>query len=118
MTPEELVKLLQSPGEKPLILSIGPRLLWAQAHISGAEFMGPTSDATALQALRDRVKGLPRGTSMVLYCGCCPWSHCPNVEPAYQELRHLGFTKVKVLYIPNNLGTDWVYKGYPTVRGQ
>jgi hypothetical protein len=119
ISPEELVKILQSQeGQKPLILSIGPRLLWAQAHIPGAEFIGPTSDAAAVQLLRDRVKSLPRSASVVLYCGCCPWSHCPNVEPAYQELRRLGFTKVKVLYIANNLGADWVYKSYPTVRGQ
>jgi hypothetical protein len=29
----------------------------------------------------------------------------------------MGFINVKVLYFADNLGTDWVYKGYPTVRG-
>jgi hypothetical protein len=119
ISPEELAKILQSPGaQKPLILSIGPRLLYAQAHIAGAEFIGPTADPEALQRLRDRIRDLPRNTFLVLYCGCCPWSRCPNVEPAYRELRRLGFTKAKVLYIADNLGTDWVYKGYPTAKSQ
>jgi hypothetical protein len=30
----------------------------------------------------------------------------------------MGFTKVKVLYIADNFGTDWVDKGYPSVKGQ
>jgi thiosulfate/3-mercaptopyruvate sulfurtransferase len=54
----------------------------------------------------------------VLYCGCCPWSHCPNVHTAYQELQALGFTSVKVLYIADDFGTDWVDKGYPTAKGE
>jgi hypothetical protein len=117
--PEELVKVLQaSGGQKPLILNIGPRMLYAQAHISGAEFIGAGSDPATMQLLRDRLKDLPRNTFVVLYCGCCPWERCPNVEPAYRELRRLGFIKAKVLYIANNIGTDWVSKGYPTTRGQ
>jgi len=119
ITPEDLVKILQAPkGEKPLILNVGPRLLFAQAHIAGSEFIGPGSNPQSLQALRDRVKALPRGKFIVIYCGCCPWSHCPNILPAYKALAELGFTKAKALYIANNLGTDWVYKGYPTARGE
>jgi thiosulfate/3-mercaptopyruvate sulfurtransferase len=119
ITPEELVKVLQAPkGEKPLILNVGPRLLFAQAHIPGAEFIGPGSDQQTLQALRSRVKALPRNKFIILYCGCCPWDHCPNVRPAYQALGEMGFTKAKVLYIADNLGADWVYKGYPTTKGE
>jgi hypothetical protein len=40
------------------------------------------------------------------------------VKPAYEALRDLGLTKLKVLYIPNNLGTDWVNKGYPIEKGE
>lgn len=119
ITPEDLVKVLQAPrGEKPLILNVGPRLLYAQAHIPGTEFIGPGSDEQALQALRNRVKSLPRSKFIVLYCGCCPWDHCPNVLPAYKALAEMGFARAKVLYIANNLGADWVYKGYPTTRGE
>jgi hypothetical protein len=116
--PEELAKVLQSSGEKPLILNVGPRLLYAQAHIPGAEYMGAASEAGGIERLRGRVKSLPRTKSIVLYCGCCPWEHCPNVRPAFKEMRALGFTRVQVLYIGNNFGADWVDIGYPVARGE
>jgi rhodanese-related sulfurtransferase len=103
---------------KPLILNVGPRVLYAQAHIDGAEFIGPTSDQRGIDLLRQRVKSLPKNKQIVLYCGCCPWDRCPNVRPAFAALKKLGFTNVKVLYIANNIGTDWVEKDYPTARGQ
>jgi hypothetical protein len=56
--------------------------------------------------------------AIVLYCGCCPWSHCPNLNPAYDTLRQMGFSKVKVLYLANNFGADWVDKGYPVANGE
>ena len=117
--PEELVKLLQSKSaEKPLILNIGPRRIFAQAHIQGSEYIGAGSDAEGIQQLRKRVGSLSKTKSIVLYCGCCPWSRCPNVAPAFQELAAMGFKNVKVLYIADNIGADWVFKGYPTERGE
>ena len=119
ITPEDLVKILQaSKGEKPLILNVGPHLLYMQARIPGSEYIGAGSDSQGIDSLRRRVKPLPHKTFIVLYCGCCPWSHCPNVHPAYNELHKAGFTNVKVLYIADNFGADWVYKGYPTIKGQ
>src|SRR5579864_671654 len=111
--PEELLKVLQAKGEKPLVLMVGFRVMYAQAHIPGAEFVGPGAEERGLAQLRQRVQSLPRKHSIVLYCGCCPWSHCPNVDPAFKALRELGFTDVKVLYIANNFGQDWMNKGYP-----
>jgi thiosulfate/3-mercaptopyruvate sulfurtransferase len=119
INPEEMAKVIRSAkGEKPLILNVGPYLLYMQAHIPGAEYIGPSSDSQRMEALLKRVKSLPRDKFIVLYCGCCPWSHCPNVRAAYYELHKAGFTKAKVLYIANNLGVDWVYKGYPAIKGQ
>lgn len=119
INPDELLTLLQSTtGEKPLLLNVGPSILYMQAHIPGAEYIGAGSDKQALDKLRARVKSLPHDKLIVLYCGCCPWSHCPNVRPAYHQLNALGFNHVKVLYIANNFGTDWVDKGYPTIKGQ
>ena len=119
ISPEDLLKVLQAPkGEKPLILNVGPHLIYMQAHIPGSEFIGPGSDSQALESLRRRVKTVPHNSFIVLYCGCCPWSRCPNVRPAYNELHKLGFTNVKVLYIADNFGTDWVENGYPTIKGQ
>lgn len=119
INPEDLLNLLQSGQEnKPLVLNVGPSILYMQAHIPGAEYIGATSGKQSLERLRTRVKPLPRNQSIVLYCGCCPWSHCPNVRPAYNELHAMGFTNVKVLYIADNFGADWVDKGYPTIKGQ
>lgn len=119
ISPEDMVNALQAPaGEKPLILNVGPSLLYMQAHIPGAEYIGMASTSQGMQALRARVKSLPKSSFIVLYCGCCPWSHCPNVRPAFNELHKLGFSNVKVLYIADNFGADWVDKGYPTIRGQ
>jgi rhodanese-related sulfurtransferase len=116
--PEELVRALQSAkGDKPVVIQVGSHVLYSQAHIPGSEYIGPASSEGGLQQLRKRVETLPRNKSIILYCGCCPWSHCPNVKPADDALRALGFTNVKVLYIANNFGTDWVDKGYPVAKG-
>ena len=119
ISPEELVKLLQSSGkEKPLLIHVGSHVLYAQAHIPGSKYIGPGSSEAGLQQLRKRVESLPRTKFMVLYCGCCPWGHCPNVKPADDALHAMGFTNVKVLYIADNFGTNWVDKGYPTAKGE
>lgn len=116
--PDALVKLLQaSKSRQPVLFQVGSHVLYQQAHIPGSEYIGPASSENSLQPLRTRVASLPRSKFIVIYCGCCPWSHCPNVKPAYDALLAMGFTKVKVLYIPNNFGTDWVDKGYPTAKG-
>ena len=119
INPEDLVKLLQTPkGEKPLVIQVGSHVLYQQAHIPGSEYIGPASSETGLQQLRTRVQPLPRKTFIIIYCGCCPWSHCPNVKPADDALHAMGFTNVKVLFIAENFGADWVSKGYPVAKGE
>ena len=116
--PDELVKILQSgKDEKPLLIQVGSHVLYQQAHIPGSEYIGPAASESALQSLRKRVESLPRKQFIVIYCGCCPWNHCPNVQPADEALRGMGFSNVKVLYIANNFGVDWVDKGYPVAKG-
>jgi thiosulfate/3-mercaptopyruvate sulfurtransferase len=118
INPEELVKVLQSPkGEKPLLIHVGSHVMYEQAHIPGSEYIGPASYESGLQQLRQRVQTLPKKKFIVIYCGCCPWSHCPNVKPADDALRALGFTNVKVLYLSDNFGANWVNKGYPVAKG-
>ena len=117
--PEELARILQAPkGDKPLIFHVGYRVLYQQAHVPRAEYIGPASEPNGIQVLRQRVHPLPRTQYIVLYCGCCPWNKCPNVEPAYKELRALGFRNVKLLYIADNFGNDWVDKGYLVEKGE
>jgi len=118
VNPEDLVKLLQSKSEKPLMLQVGSHVLYAEAHIPGSEYVGAASTDAGLQQLRKRVASLPHHKFILLYCGCCPWNHCPNVKPAADALSALGFTNVKVLYIASNFGTDWVEKGYPVAKGE
>ena len=118
LNPDELVKVLQSStGEKPLIIQVGSHVLYTQAHIPGSEYIGPATSESGVQQLRKRVEALPRNKFIVIYCGCCPWSHCPNIKPADDALRAMGFTNVKVLYIADNFGANWVDKGYPTAKG-
>jgi thiosulfate/3-mercaptopyruvate sulfurtransferase len=117
ISPQALVKLFQDRNEKPLVIQVGSHVLYTQAHIPGSEYIGPAANQMALDKLRKRVESLPRTTLIVLYCGCCPWSHCPNVAPADQLLEGMHFTNVKVLYIANNFGADWVDKGYPVAKG-
>lgn len=114
MQPEELVNILRSGKPKPLILNVGPQMIYAQAHIRGAEFIGPASSPEGLQQLRRRVEALPHRAFIVVYCGCCPWTRCPNINPAITELRRLGFKNARALYIANDIGTNWVNQGYPT----
>ncbi|MGD0682903.1 MAG: rhodanese-like domain-containing protein [Terracidiphilus sp.] len=119
LQPDELSRLLHASGaNKPLVLQVGSHMLFAQAHIAGSEYAGAGSQAEGLSQLQARVAPLPRNAFIVLYCGCCPWSRCPNVGPAFKQLQNMGFTRVKVLYLANNLGTDWVDKGYAVERGR
>ncbi len=117
ITPEDLLKQMQS-SKAPLILNVGPQKLYEQAHIKGSEFIGPGSNPEGIAKLKERVKALPKNAAIVLYCGCCPWGHCPNVDPAFAALQQMGFTNVKVMYVAHNIGTDWVDKGYPVEKGK
>jgi rhodanese-related sulfurtransferase len=116
--PAALVALLRQSSPKPVLLHVGFRTMFDQAHIPGSEYAGPGSAAAGLRVLRERVATLPRDTAIVIYCGCCPWDHCPNVAAAYDALTELGFTHVKAMYIADNFGADWVDKGYPTAKGE
>ena len=116
--PADLAASLKNTSTpKPLLLHVGFRTLYTQAHIPGSEYVGPASDDAGLQLLRSRVAKLPKDSAIVIYCGCCPWDHCPNMAAAYDALHALGFTKVKALYIADNFGTAWVDKGFPVAKG-
>jgi hypothetical protein len=116
---DALNRMLQAGGsEKPMVLQVGSRIFFAESHIAGSIFAGPGSQPAGLQLLQSKVAAVGKNQLIVLYCGCCPWNRCPNVGPAYKQLRDLGFTKVKVLYLANNFGDDWVAKGYKVEHGQ
>jgi len=119
LQPEELNRILQTKGtDRPLVLQVGSHLLFGESHIAGSEYAGAGSQAGGLKQLQGRVASLPKGTFIVLYCGCCPWGRCPNMGPAFKLLHDLGFTNVKALYIADNFGANWVDKGYPVEHGR
>jgi len=98
---------------KPAIFQVGPNVLYRSKHIPGAVYAGPGSKAEGVALLKSAVADLPRTREIVIYCGCCPWDRCPNVKPAIEALKQMGFTKVKVLYLETNFASDWIAKDYP-----
>lgn len=116
--PADLNRELQANPRDLLILQVGSRVLFEEAHIPGSEYAGPASRPAGLDAIRTRVANLPRTQAIVIYCGCCPWEKCPNIAPAFQLLHRIGFTHVRALYIPDNFGADWVAKGYRAEKSQ
>ena len=119
MAPADLVAMMaKKTAPQPLIIQVGFKSLFDQAHIPGSEYIGPGADGTGLGALRKRLATVKKDALIVIYCGCCPLDHCPNVKPAEELLQSMGFTNAKMLLIPNNFGADWVSKGYPTEKSK
>jgi len=98
------------------LLYVGFPVLYRSAHIPGSKYAGPGAKAEGIAELKKVLAGVPRTERVVLYCGCCPWTQCPNVRPAWQAAHDMGFKDIKVMMIPTNLRTDWTDKGYPVER--
>ncbi len=119
LQPADLAKELANPkSNKPLIVYVGFEGLYRAGHIPGAVFYGSASKPTGLDQLKKWAQNVPREQAIVIYCGCCPWSRCPNIRPAFKALREMGFTKLRALYLPTDLATDWAQKGFPTEKGK
>lgn len=104
--------------DKATVVCVGFHALFAGAHIPGASFHGSASTAQGIESLKDWARELPRSANIVLYCGCCPLAHCPNIRPAFVALRDMGFTHLRALILPNDLNTDWIAKGYPVEKAK
>jgi hypothetical protein len=109
MEPADLSAAIKSDKNIPVILSIGPG-----AIIPHSRDIGMTKDAENMKKFKDELAGLPKDTQIVIYCGCCPFEHCPNIRPAMQMLKELKFTNYKLLDLPHNIKIDWINKGLPT----
>ena len=115
--PGELAAQLAKKGSAPAIFHVGPNLLYRGKHIPGSIYAGPGFKPEGLELLKLAAAKLSRDREIIIYCGCCPWSNCPNVKPAAELLRQMGFTRVKTVFIESNFAKDWIDKGYPVETG-
>lgn len=107
--PADLAAALKLPKDRqPLVIDIGPA-----GVIRGAVEVGPAEDAGNLARLKSVLKNVPKDKEIVIYCGCCPFSKCPNVRPAFQTLLDMGFNNPRLLNLSQNLKADWIDKGFP-----
>lgn len=109
ISPEILAARIQS-GEAAnmLILNTGP-----VEDIPGAVHIGEVEKSANVKKLARFLDDQPRDKEIVIYCGCCPLSGCPNIEPAYKKLAQMKFTNFRILNMPQDLQEDWIDKGYP-----
>lgn len=107
--PAELAATINKPNVAwPVIFNIG-----AVEDIRGAIHIGAANKPENLQKLNKLAECLPKNKMVIIYCGCCPFGKCPNVAPAFLDLKKQGLAQVKVLNLPVNLKTNWISKGYP-----
>jgi thiosulfate/3-mercaptopyruvate sulfurtransferase len=107
--PAALAATLSDPkAAQPVIFNIGP-----VQQIKGAIAIGPTGVPANLDKLKQQLAKLPKDKEVIIYCGCCPFSRCPNVRPAFELLQKMKFKNGKLLNLPANLKDDWISKGYP-----
>ena len=112
LAPADLAKTINDPNAKqPVIFSIGPGAL-----IKGSTDIGPAKEKENLEKLKKQLEKLPRDTRIVIYCGCCPFEHCPNVRPAFNLLNEMKFTNHRLLNLEHNIKIDWLDKKYPAIQ--
>jgi thiosulfate/3-mercaptopyruvate sulfurtransferase len=114
VAPADLAAILNNPNAgKPIVICVGPG-----AIIKGSVDMGPAKEKENLEKLKRKLAGLSKDANIVIYCGCCPFEHCPNIRPAFNLLNEMKFTNAHLLNIEHNINTDWIAKGFPSVKTQ
>jgi hypothetical protein len=107
--PAVLAAAIANPkAPRSLIFNIGP-----VQQIKGAIAIGPANKSANLEKLKQQLAKMPKDKEVIIYCGCCPYSRCPNVRPAFELLQKLKFKNAMLLNLPSNLKDDWISKGYP-----
>ena len=115
ITPAALNTELKS-NNKPMLIQIGFKMLYDQSHIPGSVYAGPAFRNDGIEALKNALKKVDRNKNIVLYCGCCKWIDCPNIQPGYKAVKDMGFKNAKLLYLKNTFMINWVNKGYPATH--
>lgn len=118
MNAADLAELLtdNEASDLPLILAVNPDGMHRMAYdagIKGAKWFGAADNEENLDRLEAFLKDIDREADIVLYCGCCPFTMCPNVRPAFELLNRMGFKNHKLLDLPENIVDDWIDHGYP-----
>jgi hypothetical protein len=109
VTVESVVeRLKKGDTSNLLILNTGP-----VENIPTALTFGAVENEKNLAKLVAFLDTLPRSKEVLLYCGCCPLSVCPNLEPAYKALGTMKFKNFKIIKLIHDLQEDWIDKGYP-----
>ena len=111
LEPADLASTIAAKKDLPVIISVGPG-----ATIPGSLGIGMVNNPEGLQKLKDQLKTIDKEKKIVIYCGCCPFEHCPNVRPAIDALKELNFTSYYLLNLPHNIKKDWIDKGYPVTK--
>lgn len=75
--PADLANAISTKKDIPVIISVGPG-----ATIPNSVDVGMINNSEGLQKLKTELKTMDRDKKIVIYCGCCPYEHCPNVRPA------------------------------------
>ena len=114
MSPDELARILKAKDKPPQIICVTFPILFRQKHIPHATLAGPANKPEGLDQLRLVTDALSKQSEIILYCGCCPMNDCPNIRPAFRELKDRKFERVRILNLAKNFHTDWVAKGYPS----
>ncbi|MEO8859844.1 MAG: rhodanese-like domain-containing protein [Ginsengibacter sp.] len=107
--PSDLAATLKSNKNVPIMFSIGPG-----AIIPNSIDIGMVKYEKNMDKFREQISKLPKTANILIYCGCCPYEHCPDVRPAIALLKNMKFTNYHLLDLPQNIKTDWIAKGYPT----
>jgi hypothetical protein len=107
--PFVLAAIINDPSaHQPIIYNIG-----FGGEIKNSIKEGPMKDSVNLLKWKKELEKLPRDTDIVIYCGCCPFEHCPNIRPAFTLLNEMGFKHQKLLNLSHNLKADWIDQNYP-----
>jgi hypothetical protein len=111
MEPSELAGMITNHTDSILIISVGPF-----NSIPGSMHFGMVSEQEAFDKFKTQLSTIDKNKKIVIYCGCCPFEHCPNVRPALGLLKDMNFTNYYLLNLPNNLKINWIDKGYPIIQ--
>lgn len=107
--PQDLAKkIAQSEAKRPIILNVG-----SQRNIKSAIEIGILSSSSKQNVFRKAMAKIDKNEEIIIYCGCCKLKECQNIPIALNYVNSLGYNKVKILNLPENLQEDWIDKDYP-----